>query len=390
MGMRVCFILGALSPSGGAGAVVEHARGLAGAHGMDVTIALQSGPDGGEPPPGVRVTSVADARATEFDVAIATWWRTAYDLFTVPAARHACFVQQLEERVYRPGDVERFGAAATLGLPVAFLTEARWIAELVDELRPDAACFHVPNGADKDRFSPTGERPRGGPLRVLVEGSPGLWFKGVGDAAAALERTGARLATTLVTPEAPDAKLARSFDRVLGPLAHAQMAGVYRETDVLLKLARVEGVFMPPVEAFHCGATCVVAPVTGHDEVVTHGVDGVVVDFDDAAGTAGWLDLLARDRALLARLQDGALAAAARWPSWEDSTARFATALERIAAAPAPAGAGGALTLAAELEAGMEEQRIAQRRLMRELEIARRRLAALEPSVRTRSPWRRR
>ena len=67
----------------------------------------------------------------------------------------------------------------------------------------------------------------------------------------------------------------------------------------MLKLSRVEGMFGPPLEGFHMGATCVVTAVTGHEEYVEHGVNGLVVDWDDPRGTARALDLLARDRALL-------------------------------------------------------------------------------------------
>jgi glycosyltransferase involved in cell wall biosynthesis len=356
----VCFILGELGPSGGAGAVVRHARGLAQDHGYDVSIALWPG---GSPeaaaPAGVELVTIDEARGREHDIAIATWWRTAYDLFSVPARRHACFVQQFEERIYRPGDPERFGATVTHDLPVAFVTEAAWIAEQLADLRPDAACFHVPNGVDKQRFVPDGRSQADGPLRVLVEGSPGLWFKGVEDAAAALERTRERVETTLVTPEQVDPDLCARFDRVAGPLDHAAMAAAYREADVLLKLSRVEGVFTPPLEAFHCGTPCVVWPVTGHDEYVRHGVNGAVVDFDDLAGTAGWIDLLARDRALLADLARGALETAADWPSWDRSTAAFEAALREIADAPGPASGAGAARLLADLDAAMEEQRAA-------------------------------
>ena len=68
---------------------------------------------------------------------------------------------------------------------------------------------------------------------------------------------------------------------------------------MVLKLSRVEGMYGPPLEGFHMGATCVTTPVTGHEEYVEHGWNGLVVDWDDARGTARQLDLLARDRRLL-------------------------------------------------------------------------------------------
>lgn len=369
MSMTVCFILGELSPSGGAGAVVRHARGLAERHGCDVSIAVAA-PSAGVAPPGTRLVSLAEARASEHDVAIATWWRTVYDLFSVPARRRAYFVQQFEERVYRPGDPERLGATVTHDLPLAFVTEARWIADELDRLRPEAACFHVPNGIDKDCFVPGPRERDGDPLRVLVEGSPDLWFKGVDEVAEVLALAREPIATTLVAPQAVAGEIAARFDRVVGPLSAAEMADAYRDADVLLKLSRVEGVFTPPLEAFHCGTPCVVWPVTGHDEYVRHGVNGAVVDFDDMAGTAGWIDLLARDRALLARLGQGALATAGEWPSWERSTAGFAAALEAIAAAPPPAADAGVARLLADVDAAMESQRAAALRQRWETERA--------------------
>ncbi len=391
----VCFILGELGPSGGAGAVVRHARGLAADHGWDVSLALWPGASmPADAPPGVRLITTDEARTLDHDVAIATWWRTAYDLFAIPARRHAYFVQQFEERTYLPGDVERFGAIATHDLPVAFLTEAAWIAAELAELRPEAPSFYVPNGIDKERFAPAASSSAG-PLRVLVEGSPGLWFKGIQDAAAALELTREPVVTTLVTPERVDPATCARFDHVVGPLDHAAMADAYRDADVLLKLSRVEGVFTPPLEAFHCGVPCVVWPVTGHDEYVRHGVNGAVVDFDDLAGTAGWIDLLARERGLLGRLGDGALATAAGWPTWESSTAAFATALEAIAEGPEANAGDGVTRLLADLDLAMEDQRAALHReryagdhARAQLEIAERRLegalarlAAIEGSL---------
>jgi hypothetical protein len=127
------------------------------------------------------------------------------------------------------------------------------------------------------------------------------------------------------------------------------------------------------------GATCVVWPVTGHDEVVEHGRNGVVCDFDDVAGTAHWLGLLDRDRDLLERLRRGALDTARGWPSWADASGRFATAVEGIATADAPP--FDSAQLLADVDAAMAEQRIAQRRLTRERQVAERRVERLEASL---------
>jgi glycosyltransferase involved in cell wall biosynthesis len=369
--MRVCFVLGRLGPSGGVRSVLTHARGLAAAHGMDVTIALTEGP--AEAADGVEVITLEDGRAREFDVAIATWWRTAYSLFELRAARRVHFIQNFEERLYRPGDVERLGAAITRDLPVAFVTEARWIADELAELRPDAACFHVPNGIDKTLFDPPSAPPERdtGRFRILLEGSADLWFKGGDDAAAVLGAMREPHHATLVSPERlRKQELTKVLDDIAGPLPHEEMPARYARADVLLKLSRVEGVFTPPLEAFHCGTTTVVWPVTGHDEYVEHGVNGIVAGWDDIPGTARWLDLLATDRELLDRLRRGALETARGWPSWEEATRRLASALHAIADAPAPAAESGVADLLKDVHAGMEELRVDQVRRIIDTERA--------------------
>jgi hypothetical protein len=148
------------------------------------------------------------------------------------------------------------------------------------------------------------------------------------------------------------------YDRVLGPLPQRELARVYSDTDVLLKLSRIEGMFGPPLEAFHCGATCVVTPVTGHDEYVEHGWNGLVVDWDDMSGTARMLDLLARDRRLLHFLRMNARATATSWPSWKQSTQFMALALQTIRARPAAGARAQGLRLVSDVRVGIETYRL--------------------------------
>jgi hypothetical protein len=106
--------------------------------------------------------------------------------------------------------------------------------------------------------------------------------------------------------------------------------------------------FGPPLEAFHRGATCVVTPVTGHEEYVEHGENGLLVGWDDPRGTAAALDLLVRDRALLHRLRLGALQTARAWPDWRQQGQVMAAALRLIRREPPPAARTAAARLAAD------------------------------------------
>jgi hypothetical protein len=187
-------------------------------------------------------------------------------------------------------------------------------------------------------------------LRILVEGQASLWFKGVDRAVAAAR---AMTEPAEVTVVAPDPEAAGSFEgaRVVGALDPAGMAAVYAEHHVLLKLSRIEGLALAPLEAMHVGRPAVVTPYSGHDEAVVHGRSGLVVPFDDEPGTVRALDRLARDRGLLEQLSAGALETAARWPGADDAATAFANAVRGIAAAPEP-----------DADAAQRDLQLAQRR----------------------------
>jgi O-antigen biosynthesis protein len=369
--VRVAFILNELGLSGGVGVVVEHARQLNRRHGIETTIVRPGARPGRTWSyaglPEVPVLPLASARTEHFDVAVATWWETAHALFELRADRYAYFMQSLEDRFYSPDDPNRMGAAITHDLPVAVITEARWIAATLRELRPELEVRLVRNGIDKAVFAgPTAPAPATrGPLRVLIEGQAGVWFKGVPDALHAVRAMRESRHVTLVSGDAR-ALDGGAADRIVGPVSHSDLARLYAESHVVLKLSRVEGMYGPPLEGFHMGATCVTTPVTGHEEYVEHGFNGLVVDWDDMRGTARALDLLAHDRALLHYLRTNALLTARAWPSWEQQGAVMAAALRSIRSAPPVEATGAAAALLADARAGLLVQR--------EVEYDRRRL----------------
>lgn len=343
MAGRACILVHELGRSGGMAVIAAHARALAADGRLEPELVV-TGAAGDLPADldGVPVASLADARGREYDVAVGTWWTTAGHLFELGARVRVMFLQSLEDRFYAEKDFfERLGASSLLALPVHFVTVASWIRDVLAELRPDARCAVVRNGIDKDVFAARPARDAGGPLRVLVEGQPTLWFKGVADAVAAVRAMAEPSSLTLVGPEAePLAGLdADRREAALGPRA---MADLYAEHDVLLKLSRVESLGLPPLEAFHVGRPAVLTPFTGHEEYAVHGRNALVVDMDDGPGTTAALDLLARDGNLRARLGRGALETAAAWPSLDDAGRAFADELADLAAGPAPSAEGAA------------------------------------------------
>lgn len=392
--MRVAWLLPDLTLSGGAGIVIQHARQVQRHHGMESVLVRTrpaTRPDWAYPGlEELRVATLDEAAGERFDVAVATWWETAMDLFALDADRYAYFLQLLENSHYPEGEAERLGFQLTLGLPVRFITASAWIRRTVERLQPGNPAFYVLSGMDKATWSPPDAPPAvDGPLRVVVEGGLDLIRKGVPHALEAVRGMAEPKHVTLVTPRAPEAP-EPSVDAHVGGISHAELAALFARSHVLLKLSRAEGMYGPPLEGFHMGATTVTTEVTGHDEYVRHGWNGVVVDWDDVRGTARMLDLLARDRRYLHFLRHNALATARGWPSWEQAAQFMALALLRIRREAAPTADDSAAALMSDLRGGIEQYRehlVERNDFARQVERVER-LKRIGPVGRARTVWR--
>jgi glycosyltransferase involved in cell wall biosynthesis len=337
---RVLFLVGSTAISGGTYVILQHALWLAD-HGWDVHVAAISHHQGEMAwHPALErldIRSIDEVDGESFDVAIATWWPTVYELPRVRARHHLYLVQSVEARFFGedPGGhwAEPLAELTyTFGLPI--VTIASWL-QVYLALRHGAPSFLVRNGIRKDIYNPVGPaaaRRESGRLRVLVEGPVGIPMKNV-DAALRLARAGGADEVWLMAGALHGAPVGadRVFERV--PIESTPV--VYRSCDVLLKLSRVEGMFGPPLEMFHCGGTAVSYDVTGYEEYLEHGVNGLVVPMDDEDGVVEAIRSLKADPDLLARLRTNALETASRWPDWERSSAEFGRFLSAVIRQPA-------------------------------------------------------
>lgn len=328
----LCVLLGSADISGGTNVIFRHAREAA-RRGIDVTIGVffEGSIRDANWFPGVeelRLVPIAELSGT-FDLVLATWWRTVYELPKVKAARLAYFVQSVESRFYGDGSDDLAARLAErtyeFGLPAITIT--RWLQAYLG-LAHGEPSFVVRNGIDKAAFNPHGpvlQRRDPARPRILVEGPIDVAMKNV-PAAIDVARTAGFDDVWLLT--ASDVDAVPGVSRVVRRMPADQVGAVYRSCDILLKLTYVEGMFGPPLEMFHCGGTAVVSDVTGQEEYLRHGENGLVVPTGDVDAAVDALRRLREERGFLQALQLGALRTASRWPDWDASAAEFGDVIE--------------------------------------------------------------
>ena len=172
-----------------------------------------------------------------FDIAIATWWRTFYELHRVKSLQYAYFVQSIESKFY--DSIEKplcKLVESTYALDVPIITEATWIKEyLYDNYHENA--WLVKNGIRKDVYNLDGNyiEPRDlNKLRVLVEGPLHVGFKNVLKTIDLCKKSNADEIWLLTSTEIGKVD---GIDRVFSRVPVEQTADIYRSCDVIVKLS---------------------------------------------------------------------------------------------------------------------------------------------------------
>ncbi len=332
----VAIIVSSAAISGGTNVIFEHAMRLP-SHGFQVTLITRDPVTRDDvswhrigqyfDSDIIRWETFSTASSLHFDYAIATYWRTFFDLWRIDAASYLYFVQSIESRFYPLHErVLRNAVDGTYDSNVGFITEANWIVEYLKAIHEADAALAL-NGIDKNIFSLSGasiasRRPN--TFRILVEGSVTAEFKNIPRTIELCQAAGVG-EVWLLTPS--KVEVVPGVDRVFSQIPMAETASVYRSCDVLVKLSLVEGVFGPPLEMFHCGGTAIVYNVTGHDEYIVHGKNALVVPTHDEKAVIDYLRLLAQEPPLLAHLKQNAMQTAAAYPDWDICSEAFAKAI---------------------------------------------------------------
>lgn len=328
--MKCIFTLGSPAIGGGTNVIFEHASRMA-KEGEDVYIVTEKKV---EPKEYAWHTSAhllkwvtyEEIKDEEFDMAIATWWRTVYETYKIKAKHYAYFVQSIESKFYPENEQGlKMLAEMTYMLGMKVITEATWIKEYLEKYGVDAYLVH--NGIRKDIFTTKGdtyESSKG--LRVLIEGPVDVAFKNVPKTVKLVKQSQADEIWMLTSS---DIKEYPGVDRVFSRVPPTDCAKIYRSCDVIVKLSYVEGMFGPPLEMFHCGGTSIVYDVTGHDEYIVHEKNGLVAKTDDDEKVVEYINKL-KDKKYLTKLKKEAIITAKNWCSWEESSLKFYETVKKL------------------------------------------------------------
>lgn len=329
--MKCIFTLGSPAIGGGTNVIFEHASKMA-KEGEDVYIVTDRKI---EPEEYAWHTSAHllkwvtydDIKDEEFDMAVATWWRTVYELYRVKSKRYVYFVQSIESKFYKDNEQGvKMLAEMTYMLDMKVITEATWIKEYLAKYGVDAYLVH--NGIRKDIFALEGDTyKKGKGLRVLVEGPVDVDFKNVPKTINLVKQSDADEIWLLTSSKIDSYP---GVDKVFSQVPPVDCAKIYRSCDVIVKLSYIEGMFGPPLEMFHCGGTAIVYDVTGHDEYIEHNKNGLVVKTDDDEKVVEYINKLKHDSKLLNKLKKGAIATAKSWVSWEESSMNFYKTVKKL------------------------------------------------------------
>nr|WP_246312135.1 glycosyltransferase family 4 protein [Aquabacterium terrae] len=245
---------------------------------------------------------------------------------------------------YRGGNADRFFSSGprhvlrTLARAQLRVTPSAFLLRVFREHGLDAEV--IPNIIDLTRFAPA-PRPDFGdaPHLIVTRNLEPIYDIGTALRAFALVRRtfpGARLTVAGSGPDLPVLQaLAVSLGistavRFSGRIDNAQIGALYASADGVLNPSTVDNMPISILEAFASGVPTVSTDAGGIPDLLTHGVDGLLVPIGDADAMARAALSVLQDPALAERLRRAGLATAQRyaWPrvreQWLDAYRRAA------------------------------------------------------------------
>jgi glycosyltransferase involved in cell wall biosynthesis len=226
--------------------------------------------------------AILDSDVPDADVVIATWWETAEWVGAMHPSKgvKVYFVQHHEVWRNLPQDRTR----ATYRLPMHKIAVAQWLIDVMATEYGDENVDLVNNSVDHAQFFAPPRHKQSRPTIGFLY-SP-THFKGVDVTIRAIRRLRELVPKLRVvsfgSSPLPDA-ISADIEFEFNP-PQEEIRNLYAQCDVWVTASRSEGFNLPAMEAMACRVPVVSTRTGWPMESIVDGVNGQLVDVDDAAG----------------------------------------------------------------------------------------------------------
>jgi glycosyltransferase involved in cell wall biosynthesis len=272
----------------------------------------------------------------EPDVAIATWYPTAFPVWLSYTNKPLYFVQDFPELVWEAEGV--YGLRlfeTTLRLPFHFLANSNFTKSLILKHNRDAKVTVTGVGVDLNTFYPRNVKirnSRGKPIIMTIIRSAKC--KGGEVALKSLNIINKELPVhvILVGRSAVTKKLFSKIKpefiySVFESIDDESLAKLYSSSDVFIFTSYRESFGLPPLEAMACGAAVVTTDCGGNMDYTVDGYNSLVVPPGNPEAIARATLRVLKDDKLKEKLIEGGIETAKRW-TWDKVTDKFEEAIK--------------------------------------------------------------
>lgn len=210
------------------------------------------------------------------EVLIATFWPTVYLAFLFPTKSKFYFIQGWEIGFYR-NPLLRFLVSKSYQFPFQKITISSF---LKNKLQKDILekIEVVPNGIDGSIFTKPSKKVYRDKLKIVSVVSRYEYTKGIDQLVVVinnLKKIYKKVIFTLVSFE--KYSYSDTFDNFRSNITLHELVDVYRQSDILLATPKVEGFFLPALEAMSQGCIVISTDCGGINDFAENGVNCFIV-----------------------------------------------------------------------------------------------------------------
>lgn len=271
---------------------------------------------------------IEPAGIPDADVIIATWWETAFAVSELPPEKGKKFYFVQHHEVHK--HLRHHLSHGSYYLPLKKVVIAQWLQDVMAQRYGDHDTVVIHNSVDTEQFyAPERERQTVPTVGLLYATNP---FKGLDISLAAIERA-RKVVPNLKVVAYSTRPLNSNFSLPPGSEFHInppqdRLRDIYASCDVWLCGSRTEGFHLPPSEAMACRCPVVSTRVGGAIEIIEEGVNGHLVDVEDAETLGDRLvEVLKAPHDRWKAMSNAAFRQVQNY-SWDDAARKFLDVLE--------------------------------------------------------------